>query len=171
MLRTADLDFKYPDELIATQAKPRGESRILKIPRDNDQFEELTWPRFLAHFKSGDTLVLNDSRVLWARLLIPKKSGATGEIFFLKSRGKIWEVLAKGLNLKEGKVLDLPGDVKAKVIKNDRIAEIEILSGLKLAGLKLAVGEGESLNADPELQKYFEKYGHVPLPPYIERQD
>lgn len=152
MLRTADLDFKYPEELVAFEAAPRGASRILKIPRDNENFEELTWTRFLAHFKEGDTLVLNDSQVLWARLIIKKPSGARGEIFFLSAKGKTWEILAKNLSLKDGKILDLPGGLQAKVIKADRISTVEI-------------------RGEVDLKKYFAEFGHVPLPPYIAKED
>src|SRR6266568_2444753 len=104
MLRTADLDFSYPPELVATEAKPRGESRILHISRDKREYKELTWQNFFGLFQPGDVLTLNNSQVLWARLAIKKASGAEGEVFFLKTLGSAlkWEVLSKNLNLKEG---------------------------------------------------------------------
>jgi S-adenosylmethionine:tRNA ribosyltransferase-isomerase len=148
MLKTEDLNFEYPNELVAQSAKPRGESRILSLSRDKNFFEEIHWQKFFGLFQKGDTLVLNDSRVIWARLKIQKLSGARGEIFFLRAEGLKWQVLTKGLKLKVGKVIDLPGNIKATTLKYDRISEIEI-----------------SENVD--IPKYFEKYGSVPLPPYI----
>ncbi|MDZ4676871.1 MAG: tRNA preQ1(34) S-adenosylmethionine ribosyltransferase-isomerase QueA [Oligoflexia bacterium] len=150
MLLTADLQFEYPENLVATSALARGKSRILHISRDRDQVEEINWSRFLAMFKKGDTLVLNDSKVLWARLIIEKQTGSLGEIFFLKTLAnqKHWEILSKGMNLKVGKTIDLPGDLKAKVLKTGRISEIEIEQSVDLA-------------------QYFLKHGNVPLPPYI----
>jgi S-adenosylmethionine:tRNA ribosyltransferase-isomerase len=148
MLQTSDLDFNYPQELVAQTALPRGESRILSISREKEKFEELTWQKFLGLFERGDVLVLNDSRVIWARLIIAKPSGAEGEIFFLKSFGDQWEILSKGLNLKEGKEISLPGGVKAKVIRAGRTSDIKLLKSV-------------------DIKTYFEKYGHVPLPPYI----
>jgi S-adenosylmethionine:tRNA ribosyltransferase-isomerase len=155
MLLTADLDFNYPDNLVATEALPRGKSRIWHISRDSNKFEEIGWERFLAHFKKGDTLVLNDSRVLWARLKIKKISGAAAEVFFLKTldgNPNRWEVLSRGLNLKLGGEIDLPGDVKARVLVSGRVSQIEITS--KRFGPE-------------DLKNYFTAWGDVPLPPYI----
>ncbi len=148
MLQTSDFDFEYPDELVAKTAKPRGESRILSISRDKDKFEELSWQKFSFLFEKGDVLVLNDSRVIWARLKISKASGSEGEVFFLKAHGDQWEVLSKGLNLNVGKEILLPGSLPARVIRVGRTSDIKILKSV-------------------DLKSYFEKHGHVPLPPYI----
>ena len=151
MLQTAELDFSYPDELVALKPKERGTSRILFIPRDSNQFRELNWMNLLAFFKKGDTLVLNDTEVLWARLVIPKAQGKSGEIFFLKTMDsqQHWQVLSRALNLKEKKVIELPGGIKATVLKAGRVSELKIHTVF-------------------DLKKYFAEFGHVPLPPYIE---
>jgi S-adenosylmethionine:tRNA ribosyltransferase-isomerase len=149
-LQTADLNFEYPEELVATKALPRGQARILSISRDQDVFKEISWNNLMGLFQPGDTVVFNDSQVLWARLVIEKPSGKEGEIFFLKtlSSQTHWEVLSKGMNFKEGKEIVLPGDVKATVVRAGRTSEIKIQKAL-------------------DLKKYFDQYGHVPLPPYI----
>lgn len=150
MLLTSDLQFEYPEGLVALEAKPRGTSRILKISRVQSQFSEISWDNLLATFKAGDTLVLNDSQVLWARLPTKKPTGKNGEIFFLRtlSNSKHWEVLSRALSLKEGSEIILPGDVRAIVTKTGRISEIQLQSEI-------------------DLKKYFEQCGEVPLPPYI----
>lgn len=157
MLQVDDLNYEYPESLVATQALPRGQSRILKISRDKNEFSELAWPAFLDLFKPGDCLVFNNSKVLWARLLIRKASGQFGEILFLgheRTDPGYWEVMTRSLNIKEGKPLDLPGDWKAEVLKADRVSHIKIIEPKKVT--------------KTDLQVYFEKWGHVPLPPYIE---
>jgi S-adenosylmethionine:tRNA ribosyltransferase-isomerase len=150
MLLTADLHFDYPDELVALVAKSRGTSRILKIPRQGSDFKEITWQNLLSTFKSGDTLVLNDSQVLWARLPATKSTGKKGEIFFLRklTSNTHWEVLSRALNLTVGSKISLPGGLEAEVLKSGRICEI-------------------TLSREVVLKDYFLKYGEVPLPPYI----
>jgi S-adenosylmethionine:tRNA ribosyltransferase-isomerase len=149
MLKVSDLDFKYPQELVAVEPAPRGTSRILSSLRDREVFEELTWTRFLNFFKSGDTLVLNQSKVLPARLVIKKDSGKTGEVLFLRqATAHIWDVMTGQMNLKVDKVIDLPGEVKARVLKTGRVARLEILSTINTVD-------------------YLNEFGQVPLPPYI----
>jgi S-adenosylmethionine:tRNA ribosyltransferase-isomerase len=151
MLLTADLDFKFPEELIATHARPRGTSRILKISRTTSTMQEITWQNLLATIRVGDTLVLNDSQVLWARLRAKKTTGKEGEVFFLRTLSSTshWRILSKGLKLSLGEKIFLPpGDLQAEVVAVGRTSEIKISRTL-------------------DLQKYFKEFGDVPLPPYI----
>ncbi len=155
MLLTSDLKFNFPQELVSKNARPRGQSRIFHISRGSDDCEELQWPRFLAFFQKGDTLILNDTKVLWARLIIQKESGKEGEIFFLKTSGESlnqWEVLAKNLNMKAGRKIELPGGIKALVKEKGRISKIQVTS--------------EEFTNE-KLKNYFLAHGEVPLPPYI----
>lgn len=144
MLLTSQLDFKFPLELIATEAKPRGQSRIFFISREKNDFAEIAWPEMYDLFKPGDVLVLNDTKVLKARLVMGAK-----EVFFLKDLGgNKWEVLTKGLKGKVGKEFELPGGVRARFVEPGKPAVIELLDRVDFAS-------------------YFEEHGHVPLPPYI----
>ncbi len=153
MLKTSSLDFKFPSDLVATQPCARGESRIFLIPRANDDFRELGWADFFSLFSPGDLLVLNDTKVFKARLLIGKK-----EVFFLRTLGDDfrWEVLTKRMKGRPGKEFLLPGNIPAKFIVADKISQIEILNPTLFIE-KYPGG----------LFDYFEKEGHVPLPPYI----
>ncbi len=144
-MKITDLDFKFPLELVATEPRPRGESRIFFIPKKSCQFVEKSWDDFFQLFNSGDLLVLNNTKVLKARLIMGNK-----EVFFLKtlSGPKHWQVLTKGLKGKTGKAITLPGDVQARILVPGKPAEIEILD-------------------DIDNEEYLSRYGHVPLPPYI----
>lgn len=156
MLKTSDLDFPYPSELVALTPKPRGESRILKINRENSLFEEITWPDLSLLFNKGDVLVLNDSQVLKARLLVKKPSGKPGEVMFLaadRSNPNFWEVMTGGLNPRDGKEINLPGDLKIKILSSGKICRAQVI--------------GTEFKSFGELAQYFQTYGQVPLPPYI----
>lgn len=144
-LKTKDLNFNYPPELVATEPRARGDSRIFLIPRENQNFKEMQWTDFYNLFMPKDLLVLNNTKVMKARLHVGSK-----EVFFLKTleTQNHWQVLTKGFNLKVGKLIELPHGLQAKVLKTGKPAEIEILKEINL-------------------QVYFEQNGHVPLPPYI----
>src|SRR5579872_5804212 len=116
MLRIDDLNYDYPEDLIALEARPRGESRILHIPRENEKWKELDWLDLWKMFQPGEVLILNDSKVIRARLIVKKPSGAEGEIFFLRASGSEWEVLTGSLNLKSGQIFELPGNLTAAVV-------------------------------------------------------
>ncbi|MCC6278430.1 MAG: tRNA preQ1(34) S-adenosylmethionine ribosyltransferase-isomerase QueA [Oligoflexia bacterium] len=150
MLETSDLEFEYPDELVALSPVSKGTSRILLVSRDRPVYEEINWSRFLSLFKSGDTLVLNETRVLPARLIVNRPSGKKGEVFFLSQtdNGHVWQVLTKNMNLKAGKVIELPGQIKAEVMTPGRITTIRFTSPVDTIG-------------------YLNEFGEVPLPPYI----
>src|ERR1044071_4372379 len=68
-MRTADFDFDLPPELIAqTPAPERDQSRLLILHRDSQRLEHRRFPDLLEHVRAGDVVVLNDSRVIPARL-------------------------------------------------------------------------------------------------------
>lgn len=118
--------------------------------------EELQWNQFFGLFSSGDVLVLNDSKVLWARLEITKSGGGSGEVFFLSAKDgnpRVWEVLTRNMRLKVQKTLSLPGGLEATVKEVGKVSVLEINTPEEFGG--------------KDLKEYFEKYGQVPLPPYI----
>lgn len=141
-MRLEDLDFTYPPDLIAVE--PSRPTRIAfcqgqKVP------VEMNMEQMLERFQPGDLLVLNESRVVPARVFSLNQD----EILFLKAVGdRCWEVLfpARGLNL--GAQIPLPGGVTAS---------------LKEKGLPQVLEVSVELSQD-----YFEKHGEVALPPYIQ---
>ena len=156
-MKTSDFDFYLPEELIAqTPLERRDASRLLTLDRDtgavgHHHFYDL--PRYL---RPGDCLVLNDSRVLPARLIGHRPTGGACEVLLLVDRGEnLWECLVRpGRKLKTG----------AQVIFGDGIltatVEGEIEDGKRLVrfhyrGIFLEI---------------LEQLGKMPLPPYIKEE-
>ena len=157
-MKTSDFDFELPEELIAqTPLERRDASRLLTLDKSTGEtghhhFYEL--PRFL---RPGDCLVLNDSRVLPARLLGHREpTGGAVEVLLLIDRGdKVWECLVRpGRKLKPGTRLSFgDGSLKAEVV--------EVCEG----GNRLVRFEYEGIFLET-----LERLGKMPLPPYIKAE-
>lgn len=153
----ADFHYDLPPERIAQYpAKPRDASRLLVLPPEGPLlhrcFREL--PGLLA---PGDLLVVNHSRVVRARLLGNRRGGGRAEVFLLRpaSEAGEWEAMVK-----PGKRLR-PGDV---ILFDERGRGIELVDRL---------GEGRRLvrAVGATMEQLLRRFGHVPLPPYIARED
>ena len=85
-MRTTDFDYELPPELIAqTPAERRDASRLLVLDRASGQIEHRHFPDLLAQLRSGDVLVLNNSRVIPARLRgLNEKTGGQFEVLLLE---------------------------------------------------------------------------------------
>ena len=155
--KTADYDFELPPELIAQQPlADRAASRLMVVDRARGTIEHRTFTDVVELIPAGDVLVLNTTRVLKARLLGQRASGAPAEVLLLKPRADgSWEAMVSpGGKLKPGRIVEIaPG------------FDIEILEATerrtRIVRLRTAMPIDEAL----------ERHGHVPLPPYIERAD
>lgn len=137
---TLDLDFAYPDELVATS--PRPKSRVMMV--QNGEPEETTILQLLSRFQPEDVLVINTSKVIPARVTC-----ASGlEILFIREIEKnMWEVLCPARKWsKQGEVLPCGTAIS-----------------LEKTGLPQIVSVPKDLTLS-----YFETYGQLPLPPYIQ---
>ncbi len=150
----ADFDFDLPSDRIAQRALPRGESRLLCLDREgvprHESIAEL--PEIL---RPGDLLVVNDTRVVPARLFARRQPGG-GRVELLlveKLADRRWDALARpGRKTRPGTRLELaPGLVATVVAKRQDGRHIIELSA--------------------EIEPRLEELGHVPLPPYIDRAD
>ncbi len=141
-----DLDFPYPEHLVATERLEK--SRVMRVRAG--QFEELTpFEALLDEFQAGDLLVLNDSRVL-RRRVFTQKSGL--EILFLaplNAERTLWRVLCPSSRWKPGVLETIPEGVELELVERGRTQVLRASAPL------------------PE--SYFEKYGEMPLPPYIQK--
>lgn len=144
----SDYQYDLPAELIANRpTERRDDSRMMVIHRHTGNIEHRQFRDFPTYLQEGDLVVLNDSRVIKARLL----SDLLGiEIFLLENLGaKRWKCLCKpGRKLKPGVRLPIAGTT-AEVV--------EVLPG------------GERIIAFDDLPD-LEKHGHMPLPPYFKRE-
>lgn len=152
---TARYDFDLPAELIAQKPKSRRDkARLLVISRKTSSFQDTTFSRVTEFLKPGDLLILNNTKVIKARLFGVRPSNGKAEIFLLKPIDDLhWEALLKpGKRIKDGETLsfkDTP--VTATVLRKEQSSWIIRFSQKNLDGF-LAVA------------------GNVPLPPYIKRQ-
>jgi S-adenosylmethionine:tRNA ribosyltransferase-isomerase len=161
-MRTADFNYVLPMELIAQYPAPeRDGSRLLVIHRDTGIFEHRRFPDLVEYLEPGDVLVLNNSRVIPARLHGKNlKTGGQFEILLLEenSLNDWWAMMRPGKRAKTGTKLQLlkkagePGDLMAEVTEvND-----EGHRRLEFSGT-------------PDILRELEALGEMPLPPYIER--
>ena len=156
-MKTRDFWYHLPEELIAqTPLSQRDSSRLLVLDKESGRVEHKYFYDVLDYLKPGDCLVMNDSRVLPARLLGNRPTGGAVELLLLKDLGdKRWECLAKpGRKLQKGQeVIFGDGKLKATVteVKDDgnRIVEFQY------EGIFLEV---------------LEQLGKMPLPPYIKEE-
>ena len=154
-MKTEDFDYDLPKELIAqTPLKDRAESRLLVMDRISGKVEHQHFYDILSYLNKGDALVINDTKVIPARIIgIKEETGAIIELLLLKDINKnSWECLAKPQKrIKVGGIITFGnGELKAKVreIKDDGITEVDLIY-------------------DGILMEILERLGSMPLPPYI----
>ena len=150
-------DFYYdlPKELIAQDPLlKRSDSRLMVIDRKNDSIEHKRFSDVIDYLQPGDCLVLNDTKVIPARLFgVKEDTGAAIEVLLLKNKGdNVWETLVKpGKKMKNG----------AKVSFGDGILKGEVVD---------TVEDGNRLirfSYDGIWEEILDKIGQMPLPPYI----
>jgi S-adenosylmethionine:tRNA ribosyltransferase-isomerase len=162
-MRTADFDFVLPPELIAQHPAPqRDASRLLVLQRDNGRMEHRNFRDLLECFQSGDVLVLNNSRVIPARLRgVNARTGGKFEILLLEpvAPNDWWVMLRPGRNARPGTQIEF-WDAQGSPAKiSARVAEVneEGHRRLQFAGTS-------------DISQELERLGEIPLPPYIQRR-
>ena len=154
-MKTDDFDYELPKELIAqTPLKNRSESKLLVMDRVTGALEHKHFYDIIDYLKKGDALVINDTKVIPARIIgVKEETGAVIELLLLKDEvGDTWECLAKPQKrLKVGTIITFGnGELKAKV-RETREEGITIVD----------------LIYDGILMEILEHLGTMPLPPYI----
>lgn len=174
--RLSDYDYHLPPERIAARpADRRDESALLAFPRGGGSFEHLRFRDLEALLEPGDLLVLNESRVLPARLLGRKPSGAAAEVLLVRplpegneaggvddsggvagvSDALDWEALVRpGSKLKPGRVVEIASDLQVEIV-----------------GPAPGGGRRVRLHTPLPVAEALQRHGHMPLPPYIQRDD
>lgn len=156
-MRTEDFDYYLPPGLIAQEpSDKRDASRLMTVDRLSGAIGEINFAEASRLLRKGDLLVLNDTRVIPARLLGAKESGGRAEIFLVRKQngpGEIWQCLIRcSKPPRPGTVILLPGDVKATV--HDR-------GGEDTWSVSFTPVEG--------FEEWLDRTGMMPLPPYIRR--
>lgn len=154
-MNTTDFDFHLPEELIAqTPLEKRDASRLLVVNRETGEFSDQHFDSIIDQLEPGDALVMNNTRVLPARLYGEKPgTGGHVELLLLKNtEGDFWEVLAKpAKRLKVG----------AKVVFGDRRLTATITEELEHGG-RIVRFDYQGI-----FLEVLESLGEMPLPPYI----
>lgn len=165
-MRTADFQFDLPPELIAQHPAPeRGLSRLLVLHRNDNNLEHKRFPDLLDFLQSGDVLVLNNSRVIPARLRgANARTGGKFEILLTEENAPNdwWTMIRPGKNARIGtEILFHPSRATA---------EKETIPAVVLD--KNSEGQYRlQFKAGRDIKDLLDKFGEVPLPPYITRKD
>ncbi len=154
-MKTDDFDYYLPEELIAqTPLQKRDSSKMLVLNKNTGNIEHKHFTDILDYLEEGDTLVVNDTKVIPARLIGEKEeTGAVIEVLLLKNTmGDTWEALVKpARRIKVGSVVSFGnGKLRAKCIKEDE-------EGKRLF----------ELIYDGIFYEILDELGTMPLPPYI----
>ncbi|MFD2670459.1 tRNA preQ1(34) S-adenosylmethionine ribosyltransferase-isomerase QueA [Marinicrinis sediminis] len=156
-------DFDLPEELIAqTPLKERTGSRLLVMDRQSGQVAHRAFTDLLSHMRKGDVLVLNDTKVIPARLLGTKtETGAKVEILLLKQEeGDRWEVLAKpAKRVKKGTEIVFGEEADGKPLLRAKVEEEMEMGGRRI-----------QFSYSGIFHEILDQLGQMPLPPYIKEQ-
>ena len=153
-MKKSDFNFYLPENLIAqTPIERRDTSKLLVLDKKNGSIEHQHFYDILDYLESGDCLVMNDSRVIPARLLGRRKTGGVVEVLLLKDLGNDrWEALTKpGRKTRAGEEIFF-GESDLKAIVVDEIEDGKRVLEFTYTGLFLEI---------------LDKLGQMPLPPYI----
>ena len=149
-MKTSDFDYNLPESSIGqTPAEPRDSSRLLVLHRDTNELEHRIFRDVTDFFSPGDLLVLNQTRVIPARIYAKKETGGKVELLLLRRRDDwIWEALVGGKGLRIGKSVQVDDGPSAQILE-----ELE--------------GSERLIRFSEPIEPYFSRVGNVPLPPYI----
>ena len=154
-LKTSDFYFDLPKELIAQDPlEDRSSSRLLMVDKNTGDIKHEVFRNIVDYLHPGDCLVLNNTKVLPARLLgVKEDTGAAVEVLLLKRKeGNVWETLVKpGKKMRPG----------ARVVFGDGLLKGEVIDVVE-EGNRLIRFEFEGI-----FEEVLDRLGEMPLPPYI----
>jgi len=156
-LRTADYEFELPRDRIAqTPAEQRDQSRLMVVDRRTGTIDHRRFADIIDRVAPGDTVAVNTTRVLRARLLGVRDSGAPAEIFLLKPLGddRFEALVHPGGKIKPGRTIHVAPELDVEILEvTERRSRVV------------------RLRTPMPVYDAIERFGHVPLPPYIARAD
>lgn len=157
MARTSDYDFDLPPDQIAQHpADRRDRSRLLVLERASGQLQHRVFTDIVEMFAPGDVLVVNETRVFPARLRGRRAGGGAAEVFLLHPDAEqpdLWTALVRpGAKLKPGRTIEVSDELAVELVdvKPDGNRLVRLLTALPV-------------------ETALDRYGEVPLPPYVKR--
>lgn len=155
-MKTSDFDYHLPESSIAqTPAEPRDSSRLLVIYRDSGVLKHHIFRDVIDYLNKGDLLIVNQTRVIPARIFAHKETGGHVEILLLRRSDTLtWDALVGGKGLRVGKSVFVDvGEGTSQTVQAEIVDELE--------------GSERLIRFSEPIEQYFSKVGNVPLPPYI----
>ena len=149
-MKTSDFNYYLPETSIAqTPAEPRDSSRLLILNRKTGILEHRNFREITDYLHPGDLLVLNQTRVIPARIFARKPTGGRVELLLLRRADALtWEALIGGKGLTSGKTLTVESGPQVEIVDAPE-------------------GSRRRIRFETPIEPYLSKVGHVPLPPYI----
>ena len=155
-MKTSDFNYDLPEELIAqTPVEPRDHSRLLVYHRNGGQIEHKHFYDIIDYLNPGDALVINETKVIPARLLgIKEDTGVPVEVLLLRRRSATdWEALVRpGRRLRPGTICSF----------GDGLLRCEVLDNVEEIGGRIV-----RFHCDGVFEEVLDRLGEMPLPPYI----
>ena len=151
----SEFDYELPKELIAqTPSDKRENSRMMVLNRREESIEHKHFYDIVDYFGENDVIVLNNTRVIPARLYGHKETGALLEVFLLKQiAGKTWQVLLNpSKRVKEDMIIKISDELSLKVLTREDQGKWLV-----------------EMFYDGNFYEILDRVGKIPLPPYIER--
>ncbi len=159
LIELSEFDYELPEELIAQRPLERREdSRMLALDRAARRWEDRRFAEFPSFLRSGDCLVLNNSRVIPSRLYGNRAGRPSGRVEVLllepvQEDRRDWRALVRpGRKMRVGEIVEFGAGLKAEIIGRGELGE-------------------RTLRFDGDVDSALERIGHIPLPPYIRRPD
>ena len=145
-------DYDLPQELIADTAVARGESRMMVLDRKKRTITHTFFKNITDYIDDNTTMVFNSTKVIAARLFGKRETGGKVEFLLVRPENEgSWEVMIKASKkLRTGEIIDLDHGLNSEIVRRDGLSSF----------VKFNMDNGS-------LYEYLEKYGDVPLPPYI----
>ena len=155
-MKTSDFNYDLPEELIAqTPVEPRDHSRLLVYHRKDGQIEHKHFYDIIDYLNPGDALVINETKVIPARLLgVKEDTGVPVEVLLLRRHNATdWEALVRpGRRLRPGTICSF----------GDGLLRCEVLDNVEDIGGRIV-----RFHCDGVFEEVLDRLGEMPLPPYI----
>ncbi len=154
-MRVEEFDYELPEELIAKYpAVPRHSARLMILDRSSRSIKHDTFWNLPEYLEEGDLLVFNDTKVIPARLYGRKPTGGKVEVVLTDYiKPDLWKALVGGKKIRKGLEVEIAPDFKVEILEH--IEEGKFLVRL--------IGENPL--------KLIDRYGHIPIPPYLKREE
>ncbi|MBR4490597.1 S-adenosylmethionine:tRNA ribosyltransferase-isomerase, partial [bacterium] len=149
---TEIFNYELPEELIADDPSERGTGKMMVLDRSANSITHSDFSLITDHIDDNTTVVFNSTKVIPARIFGQRASGGKVEFLLLKAlENGSWQVMVKcSKHIGQGEVVSFPHGLSAELTsRNEQFADV-----------RFSLGENELLD-------YLDKFGDIPLPPYI----